>query len=137
MRPTPNEVVHQLRPQLEFLKLEGLPYPFASFVESGVGYVLDRKAAEQIVAEADARFEGSLNRIEAWTPIKLREELLGDLREDIRRRRAQGWTEKQLWRLVWWQYGWAVVGAIWKHAADFAKLIGVFKILKLFMHRSS
>jgi hypothetical protein len=135
-RPMPNEDVHQLRLQLEFLKLEGLSYPFASFVESETtAYVIERKVAAQIVADADAHFEKALDRIEAWTPIKLREELVGDLREDVQHRRKQGWTEKRLQRLIWWQYGWAIAGAIWKHAADFAKLIGVFKILKLFTHR--
>lgn len=79
--------------------------------------------------------EKLLGRIEAWTPIKLREEFLGDLREDVHLRCEEGWTEKQLRRLIWWQYGWAVVGAIWKHTADFAKLAGLFKIAKLFSHR--
>lgn len=67
-----------------------------------------------------------LDRIAAWTPIKLREELLGDIREDVGHRREQGWTEKKLRRLIWWQFGYAIVGWLW------GKMESVLKLLRFF-----
>lgn len=57
-----------------------------------------------------------LNGIEAWIPIPHREELIGDLREDVTAKRAEGWKERKLRRLIWWQVGCAVVERLkpWK-----------------------
>lgn len=64
-----------------------------------------------------------LGRIEAWTPIALREELLGDVREDMEHRREQGWTEKKLRRLIWWQFSYAIVGWLWSRMERVLELI--------------
>lgn len=69
------------------------------------------------------RADRLLNWVEAWTPIKLREELLGDIREDVEHRREQGWTEKKLRRLIWWQLGYAIVGWLWGRAERVLALI--------------
>jgi hypothetical protein len=69
------------------------------------------------------RADRLLNRIEAWTPLKLREELLGDIREDVEYRREQGWPEKKIRRLIWWQFGYAIAGWLWGRAERVLALI--------------
>jgi hypothetical protein len=64
-----------------------------------------------------------MDRIEVWTPIKLREELLGDIREDVEHRREQGWAEKRIRRLIWWQFGYAITGWLWGRMERVLELI--------------
>lgn len=71
-----------------------------------------------------------LDRITAWTPIKLREELLGDIREDVEHRREQGWTEKKLRRLIWWQFSYAIVGWLWGKVEPVVRLLHLFGVGK-------
>jgi hypothetical protein len=118
--------IQQLKRQLE--------NPVARWIsavnyEETKAYTFARDVAEQLVADFEnlslhmRRADRLLSRIEAWTPIKLREELLGDIREDVEHRREQGWTERKLRRLIWWQFGYAIVGWLWGRMERVLELI--------------
>lgn len=53
-----------------------------------------------------------LFRIEPWIMSKHREEVLGDLREDLVRYRSAGWTELELTRYLLWQLFWIAAASL-------------------------
>jgi hypothetical protein len=50
-----------------------------------------------------------LCRVAALIPRRNREAIVGDLREDVQDFRLARWTEKQIRRHIWWQFGIIIV----------------------------
>jgi hypothetical protein len=69
------------------------------------------------------RRANSLLRIRVWTLIRIREEMLGDIDEDVQLRREQGWNEKELRRFARWQIRWAIAGWLLERVARAITLI--------------
>ena len=50
-----------------------------------------------------------LDHVGVFLPLRRREALLGDLRNDVTRKREAGWSEKDLRRYIWGQLLWVVI----------------------------
>lgn len=104
--------------------------------QDGKSFVISREELERLFSTFHPvghfrRTDRLLDRIEAWmTPIKLREELLGDIREEVRHRREQGWTENNIRRLIWWQFVYAVFGWLWGGIETIMTLLRMFGVGK-------
>lgn len=86
------------------LTLEGSPVEITAWrrqTEHSPSPTQRRKSADRL-----------LTRLESWIPRKYREGLIGDLWEDVREYRADGWTERQIRRLVWREFRIAVVEGV-------------------------